>query len=247
MEIPSPPPPVPQPLPPQVSYEIVKQTWLTKKPKESGGWAAALGTFSLALGSLMFLKNVWNAAEWMPASGEKVFGHFEIWRLWTTLFAHGDFGHLASNALLFFTLGFFLYGYFGVRLFPVGAFFWGGITNLFALATYDPETLLIGASGIVYWMGGAWLVLYFFLSRQKNLTNRLLRTLGVAILIFMPAETFEPQVSYRTHLIGFIFGVGSGAWHYYAHRAIFLKAEIKETIFEDADPGADPSDTQSST
>jgi rhomboid protease GluP len=231
METPS----APAVSPAVTSYQVVRQTWLTKNPLEGSGWVAALGTFILALGSLFYLRDVANAGSWMPASGARVFEHHEYWRLWTTLLAHGDFGHLASNTLLFFILGYFLYGYFGFRLFPLAAFFWGGVTNLIAIASYDSETILIGASGIVYWMGGTWLMLYFFLSRQKNLTQRLLRTLGVAILIFMPAETFEPQVSYRTHFIGFVVGLGSGTWHYCAHRARFLAAEIKETIFEEAD------------
>lgn len=218
------------------TYEIVKATWLTKKPHPDAKTVTIVSTAVLALGSLIYLRDLFGLAHLMSASREQVFAHGEWWRLWTTTLAHADIGHLVSNSFLFFTLGYFLNGYFGLRLFPIAAFVWGGIINIFALLTYDPETTLIGASGVVYWLGGTWLVLYFYLSRQKNDLQRWLRTLGVGILVFMPAETFEPRVSYRTHFIGFAFGLIAGFWHYYRHREKFLAEEVRETIVEETDP-----------
>ena len=40
-----------------------------------------------------------------------------------------------------------------------------------------------------------------------NLGQRYLRTLGVAVLLFMPSEAFDPAISNRTHLAGFFLGV----------------------------------------
>ncbi len=193
---------------------------------------ASVATLLLLLTSVIFLLDVGGWQRLMEASYEAVYVRREWWRLWTTLFAHGDIGHLASNVLLFFILGFFLNGYFGWRMFPLGALLWGGVITLLVLPTYEPKITLIGMSGVVYWMGGAWLVLYFFLSQQKTRTERWMRTLGVAILIFMPAETFEPHVSYRTHFIGFILGMCAGGAHFLVHRARFLSAEVRETIVE---------------
>ena len=221
------------------SYEVVRETWLTRKPDPSAGFIAGMTTVLLAVGSILFLYDIAGLGSLMGASGQAVFDQMQLWRLWTTLFAHGDLGHFAANSLLFFTLGYFLNGYFGTRVFPIAAFAFGGITNLAVLTTYDPAIQLIGASGIVYWMGGAWLVLYFFLSRQKNLTQRWLRSLGVAILIFMPAETFEAHVSYRTHFVGFAFGALFGAVYFWLNRRRFRAAEVRETIFEETDPGDD--------
>jgi rhomboid protease GluP len=194
---------------------------------------------ALALGSVAYLSGFGGASEWMSASGELVFAKGEYWRLFTTILAHADAGHLLSNTFLFFILSYFLYGYFGARLFPAAAFFGGALANFIVLRSYDQKVVLVGASGVVYWMGGAWLILYFFLSRQKNFTQRWLRTLGVAILLFMPAEKFEPAVSYRTHFVGFAIGVVVGALFYWYHRKEFLAAEVRETIVEDADPGDD--------
>src|SRR5688572_19718580 len=97
------------------TYEVVRATWLTRKPSESSAQVAISSTALLALGAAMYLQNALLAGSWMSASGEAVFVRGEWWRLWSTLFAHGDLGHLASNTLLFFTLGYFVYGYFGWR------------------------------------------------------------------------------------------------------------------------------------
>lgn len=225
-------------LPPFARWTL-KATWLSQKPKGDSALLAIASTLALALGSSLYWSGALHADQWMPASGEAVFARGEYWRLWTTIFAHGDLGHLLSNSFLFFILGFFLFGYFGWRLFPLSALVWGGLANWIALKTYDPKIQLIGASGVVYWMGGTWLILYFFLSRQKNLFQRWLRTLGVAFLLFMPAETFEPAVSYRTHLIGFILGLFAGTWHFYRHLERFRSGEIWQIEIDEPDPEDD--------
>lgn len=223
---------------PARTYEVVRETWLTRKPRPSAFFVSALSTLALCIGSIIYLRAP-NWGESMSASWKAVHDKGEYWRLWTTIFAHGDFGHLVSNTFLFFILGFFLYGYFGTAVFPIGAFILGGLTNYIVLSTYAPEITLIGASGVVYWMGGAWLILYFLLSRQKNFNQRLLRTLGVGILIFMPAEAFEARVSYRTHLIGFVLGVVFGLVYFLLYRRRFREAEVRETVTEELDPGDD--------
>ena len=211
-------------------------TWLTRRPDKNSMIVAMFATALLLLGSLI----TWSTsplAKFMTASQNQVFAQGEFWRLWTTIFAHADFAHLASNSFLFFILGFFLYGHFGLRVFPFAAFFWGGLANAVVLLTYDPNITLLGASGVVYWMGGAWLVFYFALSRQKNLLHRTLRSLGVAIMLFMPAETFQPNVSHRTHFAGFCLGILFGAWHIWRNWDTFQSAEKKVTTIEEEDPG----------
>ena len=217
----------------RLGRSVLKATWLSRKPFPESALVAAFSTFLLAAASLLFWTGALHADRWMSATEAQVWGEGQYWRAWTTVFAHADLGHLVANAFLFFILSFFLYGYFGAGLFPVAALFWGGLINLISLRTYEPSVELIGASGVVYWMGGAWLILYFFLSQQKNFTHRLLRSLGVAILLFMPAEAFAPQVSYRTHLIGFVAGLLAGAAHYVRHRKRFREAEIREFEFDE--------------
>ncbi|MES2857116.1 MAG: rhomboid family intramembrane serine protease, partial [Bdellovibrionota bacterium] len=153
-----------QPTSTDREWKVVRQTWLTRKPHSEASTVAIISTLLLSFGSV----SAWNWAQvsaWATASAERVFEKHEYWRLWTTIFVHSDLQHLLSNLFLFFILGFFLNGYFGVLVFPLAALALGGIANALSLMTYRPEIELVGASGVVYWMGGAWLVLYFFLSR----------------------------------------------------------------------------------
>jgi rhomboid protease GluP len=216
-------------------YQILRETWLTQKPRPGSGLVAIASTFAIAFGSLAFELDLLGAASWMPATRQSVFAEGEYWRLLTTLFAHGDLGHIAANSFLFTILGFLLYGYFGSRVFPFSALLGGALTNLIILRTYPPQVSLIGASGVVYWMGGAWLVLYFLLSRQKNLTHRVLRTMGVSLVLFMPAETFAPNVSYRAHFVGFALGAAFGIAYFLLNRDKFRAAEVREWVVEDDD------------
>jgi rhomboid protease GluP len=206
----------------------IRATWLSAKPRPESGLVAAVATFLLAVLSLFYWSDLWHSQQWLTASRSSVFDSHQYWRAWTTLFAHGDVGHLVANSFLFFILAFFLYGYFGLRLFPVGAFFWGGVANLIVLRNMDANVELIGASGVVYLMGGTWLVLYYFLSRQKNRTERVLRTLGVAVLLFMPSQAFEAHISYQTHFVGFVLGLMLGMFHFLRHRERFQAAERRE-------------------
>lgn len=180
--------------------------------------------------------NDWGGAEdLMSASREAVFRHHEYWRAWSTLFVHGDAKHLLSNIFLFFVLGALLTGYFGISLVLGAALLSGGITNLLVLSLMPLKTRLIGLSGVVFWMGGAWLVLYFLIDRKRSRMQRFLRSLGVALAIFMPAEAFDPSVSYKSHLVGFVLGIIAGFVYFSFEKKTLRDAEVREAVFDEDD------------
>jgi membrane associated rhomboid family serine protease len=146
-------------------------------------------------------------------------------------------GHLLGNSLLFTVLGYFLAGYFGWRMFPLAAFAIGGLVNAISIFLYPPDVQLIGASGVVTWMGGTWLALYFLLNRQKTMGQRAMRATGVALMLFAPAETLDTtaHISHQTHLIGFILGVIYGFYYFWRHRTELRSAEVIEEVV-DAEP-----------
>jgi rhomboid protease GluP len=168
----------------------------------------------------------------MPASAEQVFAKHESWRLWPSLFAHADAGHIVSNAILFIPLSFFLTGYFGPYFFPLAGLAVGGLINIAALKTMEPTTSLIGISGLVYWMGSAWLTLYLMIGTKESRRRRLGKTAFIAAALFAP-QTFEPNVSYVAHFFGFLFGIPSALAYYYMNQEKFAKAEVYDYIFED--------------
>lgn len=213
-------------------HTVIRETWLSKRILPSSSLIAALSVLLLTLGSLIYSRNISDLAQFMAVSQEKI-ASGELWRLWTAIFAHADEKHLLSNVFLFFILGTVLTNYFGLVTFPVVAFLAGGLINAFAVATMAPTTTLIGASGVVFWMGGAWLVLYGLLDRRRSVMQRMLRAVGVGLLLFMPSEAFDPSTSYRTHLIGFLIGAAWGLIYFLWKRKEFRSGEVIEVILEE--------------
>lgn len=214
------------------THTVVRGNWLTRKIDSQSAAVAAFFTLSLLFGSLLYWNGTWGADHWMSATRAAVYAQHEYWRAWTTLFAHADAKHLLSNTLLFFVLGSFVFGYFGWLAFPVLTFVAGGFTNLYVLTTMRQETELIGASGMVFWMGGFWLILYFLIDRRISFVQRGLRSIGVGLVLFMPAEAFDPGISYMSHLVGFISGIVFGLVFYLFNRGKIRRAEVREVVFE---------------
>lgn len=209
---------------------VLRETLLSRKPNPLASFAMAMTTLGVVMLSILAWTNFGEAESWMRASRESVFGQHEYWRAWTTLFVHGDGKHLLSNAFLFFILGTFLTGYFGITRVLAAALFFGGVTNFIVLRSMPLETHLIGLSGVVFWMGGAWLILYFLIDRKRTLMNRFLRAMGVGLLLFMPAEAFDPSISYESHFVGFIFGIIAGLLYFLIYKNTLREAEIYETV-----------------
>lgn len=169
-----------------------------------------------------------NFGRLLPVSGSQVFDQHEYWRPWSACFAHADVAHLLSNMFMFAILARFLGGHFGYWLFPFWVLFLGGVANLIVLPTYSPDVNVLGASGVVNVLGGTWLSLFFFISRNYRWKGRVLRTLGVGLLLFAPQE-FRPQVAERVHVAGLLVGVFFGsAWF-----AIFKNQIRSYEIWED--------------
>jgi rhomboid protease GluP len=212
-------------------HTIVKENWMTQKPQPGAGEVVALLGFLLFASSYIFFERMFHADEWMPASRELVFGEHQYWRAWTSLWAHGDLGHLISNAFLLLPFTYFLTSYFGLWLFPIVGLLAGGITNLIVLKTMPPEVHLIGISGVVYWMGAAYLTLYMLVDRRRDLRHRFATAVFISVILFAP-EAYKPDISYLSHLIGYVFGVMCGLGLYLLNRKKYESAEVTEVIID---------------
>jgi rhomboid protease GluP len=216
-------------LPEGLLIRKVRSHWLTQKPNSKAYMVAALSLMLLLAVNFVFWRNDFDSVNLITAVPEKVFQGHEYWRLWSALLAHADIAHLFSNALLFSVFAYFLFGYFGGFVFPLMGLVFGGLTNYLVLKTMAPTSVLLGISGVVYWMGAVWLTLYFLLETREVVFRRFIKTLGIAAVLFIP-ETYHQDVSYLSHFIGFAFGVLFAGLYYWFQRKKFQQAEVVEMV-----------------
>lgn len=166
-------------------------------------------------GPVMFLLCIWvfaSLTNWTSpndqgwVSGKAVFEDGEYWRLVSALFIHSDVGHLLANMPLFLVFGFYLNGFFGFLVFPIAALIAGVLANLLTIMIYPPWSRLVGASGMLYAMVAMWLVLYVRFEQGIPWGKRLLRAVGVGLILLFPT-TFHPTTSYAAHGFGFLVGI----------------------------------------
>lgn len=224
-------------------HSVVRRTWLSQKPDASGFLSAAAMIFVMAIVSGLYWSNFRNLAESFPAIPRKIFPDLasslgessEWWRLFSALFTHSDLAHFLSNSLSILMFGSFLFAFFGPLRVFVTAILFGALTNWITLKYLPLDAKLLGASGIAFWIGGAWLVLYLLIDTKRSWFQRFLRSVGVGLLLFMPSQAFDPSISYRAHFVGFVLGLLWGFFHYWANARKFKAAEVLEVIEEDVD------------
>jgi membrane associated rhomboid family serine protease len=203
---------------------VVKETLLSRKPARAS-FPIALGSVALlVVTSLVYWSDAFGLATLLPASHEMVFARGEYWRLVTTILTHADVPHLLSNGIVFGILAFLLYGYYGPFVYPTLTLVLGALVTALALRTYPADTLLLGASGVVYLMAGFWLTLYLLVERRTGLRMRLVRAVGFGLIVLVPTAV-EPTVSYRTHAIGFGVGVAFGIAYFWKRKEALRAAE----------------------
>ena len=170
----------------------------------------------------------------LAANYTAVFNHGEYWRLFTTSFVHGDLKHLLSNSFMLSILIYFVSSFFGPFISIVLSFLVAALTNLFVIQIYGGEVNLVGASGVVFYLWGFWMVLYMFLQRHYSILNRSLRMGAVFLILLIPNE-YQPHTSYLAHYIGFAIGVLTGTLFFLINKSkliSFEKWKIKEVSEE---------------
>lgn len=214
----------------EISSEEIEEkrlvgTIMTGKPSLKAFMVATFTIVIMMLSTLFY----WRAPEaWsdlLPAVNSQIFQHAQWWRVFTAIFIHADLEHFLSNMYMLWIFTFFVFGYFGFSLFPMLSLVSATLINAIAVKTYAPEIELLGASGLVYVLGGCWLTLYLMIQRQYTFVSRLVRVVGIAFIIFWPT-TFVATTSYRTHGLGFIAGVIMGLIYFYRNKKAIQEREI---------------------
>ena len=204
--------------------KVIKETYLTRKPAPRSQWVALGSVVVLFVASLVYWSDAFGIASLLPASRESVYFQGEYWRLVTSILIHADFQHFLANGVVFGVLAFLLYGYYGASVYPGLTLVLGSLVTALSLKSYPAQTWLVGASGVVYLMAGFWLALYLMLERRVSIGKRLVRAIGFGVIVLVPTA-FEAAVSYRTHLIGFLVGIGFAIAYFTKHKKRFRAAE----------------------
>ncbi len=214
----------------------LKSTYLTK-PHFKGAKLGALFFLSLCVLLSVFY---WHhpLGDLLLAKGDFVFKEGDIYRLMTSLFIHGDLGHLLFNSLMLMILSYFVIEYYGVLTFFFYSIGGGILTNVLTLNTMKPDIGLLGASGVVYFLWGFWLMLYLLIQRSVTLSRRLMKVAAVSLFLFVPSS-FDPQVSYMAHSVGLGVGLVTGVGHFLLFKERLRSFETYKYTFEFEEEGAD--------
>ena len=163
------------------------------------------------------------------ASFHEVFVSHEYYRLFTAVFVHASWDHVLGNAVFFVPFAALLANYFGLFVFPLLTLLAGVLINFIVVMLYPPEASVLGVSGVIYFMVAFWLVLYLGIERGMTIKQKVIRTLGLALVEFMP-ERFDANISYLSHGVGFALGIFFGAGYFYFFRKDFRSFEVWELI-----------------
>jgi rhomboid protease GluP len=214
---------------------VVQETLLSSKPKRDSSYAGLASVAIILIASIIYWENWQGFAQLLPASGELVFQQKQYWRLLTAILVHSDIMHFLANAIPLALFSSLLYGYFGPTIFPALMIPLGCLIHLITLLTYPPQVTLVGASGVVYCMAGFWLTLYVLIERRFSIGKRLVRSIGFALIVFVPS-VFDPSVSYRAHIIGFVLGTLSATIYFRKNRTAIRQVEVVQFDDETEEP-----------
>ena len=202
----------------------LKKSYLSKT-QYSHGWIVSLSfILVIIVFSNIYWENFFDFNFLLEASHKEVLVKNKYWKAWTTTLIHGDTTHLLSNSSMLLFWGFMSAAYYGPIFYPLVSFFINGLLTILVLNFYPENTILLGSSGLVFFLGGHWVTLYIFIDRQFSLPKRLFKAFGVALILFFPS-TFSPNTSYLAHYIGLVGGIVFGAGHFFYKKNKFRDHE----------------------
>ncbi len=188
-------------------------TYLSKKKYNFGLVVSAFFLSACIITSLFYWNDDFQLSKLIGANPENIFKAKEYWRLFTTLFAHGDIEHLLSNSLMLLFLTYFVSSFYGYFVSIPLSLVMGAFINLCVLYTFKDNTTLVGISGVIYYLWGFWFVLYLFIDETISFARRLVKVLAIFFILLVPTS-YSPTTSYLAHYIGFFIGVFTGLMVY---------------------------------
>ena len=137
----------------------------------------------------------------------------ELWRLLTPIFFHADIIHLFSNMVGLLLFGAVVEENYSKVQYIIIYFLSGLIGNLFSLWLLPLYSISLGASGAIFGLMGATVIMFLF-EEDKTLL-----LFGLVYIAFFLYCSLAPGINIWAHLFGLIGGVGFGyLFSYYRNR-----------------------------
>ncbi|OUR99734.1 hypothetical protein A9Q84_01540 [Halobacteriovorax marinus] len=208
-------------------YFVLKSNFLSSKR-----YSYALTVSFVLLGLCLILSRFyWQGYLSLEASVSNVFSQGEYWRLFTTSFLHGSLDHLLSNALMLGLMSYFIISHYGLVIYPLLSFVMGGVVNFLVLYFARYDITIVGASGVVYFLWGFWLILYLFIQRHIPLMRRLINAFAIGLIVLVPTS-YSATTSYLAHFLGLVLGIINGVCYYWFYKREILSKEKYEVVVE---------------
>ena len=137
-------------------------------------------------------------------SNWRVFENYEIWRLFSAIFLHGDVMHIFSNMVALLIFGSVVELSYSKTQFIIIYFISGLMGNILSLYLLPFYTISMGASGAVFGLLGAAFV-RIAMDQDKSLIY-----LGLLYIGYFMIMSFQPGVNLWAHLFGLLGGLGFG-------------------------------------
>lgn len=128
----------------------------------------------------------------------------EYYRLFTSMFLHGDIFHIAFNMYALYILGSQAEGFFGRTKFAI-IYILSGLSGSLLSMLLNTNAISIGASGAIFGILGA--LLYFGYNFRVYLGNTLIREILPVILINLAFGFLYPNIDNYGHIGGLIGGI----------------------------------------
>ncbi|MCK4383039.1 MAG: rhomboid family intramembrane serine protease [Candidatus Lokiarchaeota archaeon] len=134
----------------------------------------------------------------------KIINDLEIWRLFTSMFLHGDVLHLFSNMVSLLIFGAYVELSYSNYQFLILYFVSGLIGSFFSMLFLPLDVISLGASGAIFGLIGA---AFSILIVERNAP---LILLGLFYVFYFVFSSFSPGINAFAHIFGLLGGLMIG-------------------------------------
>ncbi len=185
--------------------------WLRVPKIDARTWSGAL-VLMCCFAAILWLVEIVNAAHdyQLNRFGVRPREAAGLWGVLTAPFLHASYGHLASNTLPVVLIGFVVM-LSGLRAFFVVTAIVVVLGGLLTWLIGPGDTVIVGASGLVFGWLGYLLARAFFSRRLKWIlvAFAVLFLFGTLLIGLFPSV--NSNVSWQAHVCGFLAGIAAGA------------------------------------